>query len=49
MLLRIDENDEVIDELDLSLLEKNIKNYGAVIISDYCKGYLSEEIMAKIS
>ena len=49
MLLRIDENDEVVDEIDISLIEKNIKNYDAVIISDYCKGFLSEAVMKKIS
>ena len=49
MLLRIDENDEALDELDLSLVKENIKNYDAVIISDYCKGYLSERVMREIS
>jgi|TARA_R110000744_G_scaffold97115_5_gene187745 bifunctional ADP-heptose synthase (sugar kinase/adenylyltransferase) len=49
MLLRTDENDEVLEELDMSLVEKKIKEYDAVIISDYCKGFLSEDTMKKIS
>ena len=49
MLLRIDENDEVLEGLDISLVESDIKKYDAVIVSDYCKGFLSEDIMKKIS
>ena len=37
--LRIDENDTV-DPVDLSII-KNIRDYKAVVISDYCKGFLS--------
>ena len=50
MLLRIDENDEVLDPFDAFLLkEENIRNYDAVIISDYCKGFLTEKAMKQIS
>jgi len=49
MLLRIDENDEVLEDLDMSLIEENIEEYDAVIVSDYCKGFLSEDTMKKIS
>lgn len=37
--LRVDENDSV-DPVDLSCI-KNIEDYEAVVISDYCKGFLS--------
>ena len=50
MLLRIDENDEVLQPFDAFLLkEENIRNYDAVIISDYCKGFLTEKAMKQIS
>ena len=49
MLLRIDENDEVLEGLDISLIKESIKKYDAVIVSDYCKGFLSEDTMKEIS
>jgi D-beta-D-heptose 7-phosphate kinase/D-beta-D-heptose 1-phosphate adenosyltransferase len=43
LLLRVDENDTC-DRVTQDILNKIIwKNYDAVIISDYCKGFLIEE------
>ena len=50
MLLRIDENDEVFNPFDaFSLNEETVRKYDAVIISDYCKGFLTEKAMKQIS
>jgi len=47
LYLRVDENDSVnrinIDDLP------DLKQYSAIIISDYCKGFLEEEDIAKIA
>ena len=45
MLLRVDENDEV-PALTLSELKKfNLEDYDAIVISDYNKGFLTEDII----
>ena len=41
LYLRVDEND-VVDRIKISELP-DLNNYNAVVISDYCKGFLSEE------
>tara|TARA_R100000008_G_scaffold45025_1_gene26390 strand:+ start:57 stop:803 length:747 start_codon:yes stop_codon:yes gene_type:complete len=45
MVLRVDENDKCdrISEEQLYELEHNCWGYDAIIISDYCKGFLTEE------
>jgi len=49
MLLRIDENDEY-EELSLEKLQSiNFNIYDAIVISDYNKGFLSEDIIRYIS
>jgi D-beta-D-heptose 7-phosphate kinase/D-beta-D-heptose 1-phosphate adenosyltransferase len=47
LYLRVDENDSVnrINTDDLP----DLKQYSAIIISDYCKGFLEEEDIAKIA
>lgn len=50
LLLRVDENDvceNIKLHYDLSLVD--MKQYDAVVISDYCKGFLTEEDIEKIS
>ena len=47
LYLRVDEND-VTDRIDIHNLH-DLKNYDAIIISDYCKGFLTEEDIAKIA
>ena len=43
MVLRVDENDSC-EEIDNDVLEYIVKgNFDAIIISDYCKGFLLEE------
>ena len=43
MLLRVDSNDRC-DQISSSVLETiEWSNYGAVVVSDYCKGFLTEE------
>ena len=50
MFLRIDDNDTVDKEFDLkSFKEKDLEKYGAIIISDYCKGFLPEDTIYQIS
>tara|TARA_R110000824_G_scaffold7532_8_gene34162 strand:+ start:3187 stop:3933 length:747 start_codon:yes stop_codon:yes gene_type:complete len=50
MLLRIDENDEVLQPLDaFALNEETIRKFDAIIISDYCKGFLTEKSIKQIS
>ena len=46
LYLRVDDHDSV-DGIDLNNLPE-LSNYDAVVISDYCKGFLSEEDIAKI-
>jgi bifunctional ADP-heptose synthase (sugar kinase/adenylyltransferase) len=46
LLLRVDENDTC-EPFNIGLLYLN--KYDAVIISDYCKGFLSEEDIKQIS
>ena len=46
LYLRVDDHDSV-DRIDLNNLPE-LSNYDAVVISDYCKGFLSEEDIAKI-
>lgn len=50
ILLRVDENDscERIN-LDIELKEKKLQDYDAIIISDYCKGFLDEGDIENIS
>jgi len=45
MVLRVDENDKCrsINENEIDYIEKSHMNFDAVIISDYCKGFLDEE------
>ena len=47
LYLRVDENDYV-NRIDISKLS-NISQYDAIIISDYCKGFLTEEDIANIA
>jgi len=47
LYLRVDENDSV-SRIDISKLS-DISQYDAIIISDYCKGFLSEEDIANIA
>lgn len=47
LYLRLDEND-LVERIDLNHLP-NLENYDAVIISDYCKGFLEEEDIMFIS
>lgn len=46
LLLRIDEND-VCDPLET--IEIEAKKYDAIVISDYCKGFLKEDMIEAIS
>jgi D-beta-D-heptose 7-phosphate kinase/D-beta-D-heptose 1-phosphate adenosyltransferase len=49
LLLRVDENDKC-DRITQEVLDKiNWKKYDAIIISDYCKGFLDEEDIEIIS
>jgi|TARA_R100000900_G_scaffold145327_1_gene130941 D-beta-D-heptose 7-phosphate kinase/D-beta-D-heptose 1-phosphate adenosyltransferase len=45
MVLRVDENDKCrsINENEIDYIKKYGKRFDAVIISDYCKGFLDEE------
>ena len=45
--MRVDEKD-VTDRIEIHNL-RDLKNYDAIIISDYCKGFLTEEDIAKIA
>jgi bifunctional ADP-heptose synthase (sugar kinase/adenylyltransferase) len=47
LYLRVDENDAV-NRIDISKLS-DISQYDAIIISDYCKGFLMEEDISKIA
>ena len=47
MFIRIDRNDEEVERCDLTKMK--LDEYDAVIISDYCKGYLTEEDMHTIA
>ena len=47
LYLRVDENDSV-NRIDISKLS-DISQYDAVIISDYCKGFLTEEDISNIA
>ena len=47
LYLRVDEND-IVDRIKISELN-DLNNYDAVIISDYCKGFLTEEDISKIA
>jgi len=50
MFLRIDDNDVVNRAFDLEAFKaKDLTKYAAIIISDYCKGFLSEEVIHEIS
>jgi D-beta-D-heptose 7-phosphate kinase/D-beta-D-heptose 1-phosphate adenosyltransferase len=49
MFLRIDENDNMYGIFNLDQIKSIIKNYDAVIISDYNKGFLTEEHILSIS
>lgn len=46
-LLRIDENDTVTTPLDISKID--FSQYLCVVVSDYCKGFLTESILREIS
>jgi len=49
MVMRVDENDKS-DKIDFSLLENTKWNdYDAIVISDYCKGFLTEYDIEYIS
>ena len=47
LYLRVDEND-LVNRIDISKLS-DILQYDAIIISDYCKGFLTEEDIANIA
>ena len=47
LYLRMDENDSV-NRINISQLS-NISQYDAIIISDYCKGFLTEDDIASIA
>ena len=47
LYLRVDENDSV-NRIDISKLS-DISQYDAIIISDYCKGFLTEEDISNIA
>lgn len=47
LYLRVDESDSV-NRIDISKLP-NTSQYDAIIISDYCKGFLNEEDISKIA
>jgi bifunctional ADP-heptose synthase (sugar kinase/adenylyltransferase) len=47
LYLRVDENDSV-SRIDISKLS-DISQYDAIIISDYCKGFLTEEDISHIA
>lgn len=50
LFLRVDDNDVVDKPLDIEKIrEKDLSAYAAVVISDYCKGFLSEECIEEIS
>ena len=49
MFLRVDERGEDIGECEFGFDEEYLKQYDAVIISDYSKGFLSEEKIEQIS
>ena len=50
MFLRVDENDNSYGSLTLEQLQAiNFEDYDAVIVSDYNKGYMSEEVLQAIS
>ena len=49
MFLRVDEGEENVDSLNLNISKLNsIKNSDIVIVSDYNKGFLNEEILIEI-
>lgn len=47
LLLRVDENDKC-ERINLDLINNNV-SYDAVVISDYCKGFLEEKDIENIS
>lgn len=47
LYLRVDENDSV-DRININDLP-DLKQYDAIVISDYCKGFLTEEDINKIA
>ena len=47
MVLRVDEHDYC-DAVDLNLLDFKNDKYEAIIISDYCKGFLNEENIEQV-
>ena len=50
MFLRVDENDHDYGKLTLQELEKiNFRTYSGIIVSDYDKGFLSEQVLKVIS
>ena len=50
MFLRVDENDDCYGKLSIEKIESiSFEKYDAVIVSDYNKGYMSEDILKIIS
>ena len=51
MVLRVDENDKCrsINDKEIDYIEEWSKSFDAVIISDYCKGFLDEEDICYIA
>lgn len=47
LYIRIDENDKT-DRIDINSLP-NLSDYDAIIISDYCKGFLTEDDISEIA
>lgn len=50
MFLRVDEGEEKIEPLDLNISKRNaISNVDGVIVSDYNKGFLTENVLEELS
>jgi len=47
MFIRIDINDDAIEKYDVKSI--NFKDYSLVVISDYCKGFLTDESISYIA
>jgi len=49
MFLRVDEEQSGYEKIDIKKVLKQLKKYDAIVISDYCKGFLTEKDILKIS
>jgi len=43
MFIRVDESDDEVSRCNLGAFKDDLKKYGAIIVSDYCKGFLTEQ------